>query len=133
MIQIWFAVPPKYMGVHPHYEQIALADMPTRLNQDGQVSTIIGPGGATDAHVEARLSATILPANGQTTVELPEAIENLFLYFVNGQGRIKAGELAEDVDLYDVLIASESADSVPIVTADHPLTFLSFYLPPFIP
>jgi redox-sensitive bicupin YhaK (pirin superfamily) len=132
VIQIWFAVPPKYMGLEPQYEQIPLAAMPTHLNGDGLVSRIIGPGGATDAHVQARLTATVLPPNGQTTVELPEYGEDLFLYFVNGRGRIQAAQLNEAVDLYDVLIASDSAETATITTGSEALTFLSFYLPPFI-
>lgn len=132
VIQIWFAVPAQYMGIEPHYEQISLADMPTHLNGDALVSTIIGLGGATDSHVEARLTATILPPHGKTAVELPTPNENLFLYFVNGSGKIQSTQLDADVDLYDVLIAADTVDSVTITTNDEALTFLSFYLPPFI-
>ena len=133
VIQIWFAVPIQHMGLNPHYEQISLDDMPTHLNGDGLVSTIIGPGGATNSHVEARLTATILPPNGQTAVELPGPGEDLFLYFVNGRGHIEMAQGPDEVDLYDVLIAGNSAESARISTTDEALTFLSFYLPPFIP
>ncbi len=65
VIQIWFVAEPQYRGLEPHYEQISLADMPPRQVGDGLVRDIIGPHGATNAHVEARLTSTLLPAGGK--------------------------------------------------------------------
>ncbi|MEZ4518266.1 MAG: pirin family protein [Chloroflexota bacterium] len=72
VIQIWFVADMDHMGLPPHYEQVALTDMPARHNGDGVVRDIIGPQGATDSHVTARLTSTVIPAGGQTTLESPE-------------------------------------------------------------
>jgi hypothetical protein len=88
--------------------------------------------GATDSHVQARLTSTILPTGGQTTVELPQADEELFLYFVDGDGRFQTTTHAAQIDLYDTLLATPKAEA-PLVTAgERPLNFLSFYLKPFM-
>ena len=69
------------MGLEPHYEQVRLMDMTPRRVGDGVVRDIIGPNGATDAHVDARLMSTAVPPRGQSTIELPQPGEDLFLYF----------------------------------------------------
>jgi redox-sensitive bicupin YhaK (pirin superfamily) len=132
VIQIWYVADPRYRGLPPNYEQIKLTDMKTRTIGDGLVRDIIGPNGATDAHVDARLTGTILPAGGQTTVELPQAGEELFLYFVDGDGRLQTTTQSNDIALYDTLLATPQAEA-PIITAGkRPLNFLSFYLKPFM-
>ncbi len=132
VIQIWFLTDPAYWDLDPHYEQVRLIDMPPRQVGDGIVRDIIGPNGATASHVQARLTSTIIEPGGQTTVELPEPGEELFLYFVNGQGYIKGTSLDQSVDLYDVLVAKPGAEA-PMLTANgQPLNFLSFYLKPFL-
>jgi len=132
VIQIWFLTDPQYRGLEPHYEQVKLANMRSRQRGDGQVRDIIGPDGATDSHVSARLTSTLIPAGGQSTVELPQPGEDLFLYVVNGEGRIEADRLDQAVELYDVLLATPNSQ-VPVLTAgDQALNFLSFYLKPFI-
>jgi redox-sensitive bicupin YhaK (pirin superfamily) len=132
VIQIWFVADLDHMGRPPEYEQVALADMKTRAVGDGIVRDIIGPNGATDSHVQARLSNTILPPHGQATIELPQADEELFLYFVNGRGQISASDLEENVDLYDVALATPNAEAAVVTAADKPLNYLSFYLKPFM-
>ena len=132
VIQIWFLTERRYLGLEPHYEQIKLADMPPRQVQDGIVRDIIGPTGATDSHVAARLTSTLLSPGGQTTVELPQADEDLFLYIVDGQGRIQASGLDQAVDMYDVLLASPKAEAPIMQAGEKPLNFLSFYLKPFL-
>ncbi len=133
VIQIWFAVDTHYRGLEPHYEQVALGDMSVRQVEHGRVRDIIGPNGATDAHVNARLTSTQLPAGGTTTVELPHADEDLFLYVVNGQGGLTSTVGHSQLNLYDVVLASPEA-TAPTITAsaEEDLTFLSFYLPPFM-
>jgi redox-sensitive bicupin YhaK (pirin superfamily) len=116
VIQIWYVAEPKYRGLAPHYEQIKLADMNTRQIGDSIVRDIIGPDGATNSHVEARLTSTILPAGGTTTAELPQPGEELFLYFVDGDGRYQTSQQSNDVALYDVLLATPHA-AAPVITA----------------
>lgn len=133
VIQIWFAVDTRHRGIEPHYEQVKLSDMTPRPVGDGLVREIIGPAGATNHHVEARLTSTIVPAGGQTSVELPQPGQDLFLYVVNGNGQMSNGSPAHPLNLYDVILATPTAHA-PTLTAGPttPLNFLSFYLPSFI-
>jgi redox-sensitive bicupin YhaK (pirin superfamily) len=132
VIQIWFVAGTEYMGLAPHYEQISLGDMTSRMVGDAVVRDIIGPSGSTDSHVDARLTSTTLPARGVTNLELPDGGEDLFLYFVDGKGRITATGLQEQIGLYDVLLASPQAEAASIEAVDGSLTYLSFYLRPFL-
>lgn len=132
VIQIWFVADPQYRGLAPHYEQVPLANMTPRKVQDGVVRDIIGPNGATDSHVNARLTSTLLPAGGTTTVELPQPGEELFLYLVDGNGRLTTPTHHEPINLYDVVLATPQATAPTIQADDQPLNFLSFYLKPFL-
>ena len=132
VIQIWFLTDPEQRHLAPHYEQVKLRDMSSRQVGAGLVRDIIGPNGATDSHVKARLTNTTVTAEGQTTVELPQDGEDLFLYVVKGAGQVQATGLAEPVGPYDVILATPQAEA-PILTAgEAPLNYLSFYLNPFI-
>ena len=132
VIQIWFAADPQYMGLEPHYEQIKLTDMPPRTIGDGIVRDIIGPNGATDSHVTARLTSTTIPANGHTTLERPLPGEDLFVYFVKGDGRFQTTDHSHPIDLYDVALATPDAEPATVQAGEQPLNFLSFYLPSFL-
>ena len=133
VIQIWFMADPKYKGLEPHYEQVRLSDMAPRQHGDGIVREIIGPNGATDAHVDARLTSTVIPAGGQAAIESPQSGADLFLYFVKGNGRIQAPSFTESIDLYDVVLATPQAETAVITAGSEPLNYLSFYLKPFLP
>lgn len=133
VIQIWFLTQPNLWDIGPHYEQVALEKMPPRQIGDGLVRDIIGPGGSTDSHVKARLTSTIIPPGGQTTVELPHPGEDLFLYFVDGAGQLEAADMQTDIGLYDVLLATSKAQAPVLKAGDQPLNLLSFYLDPFVP
>lgn len=131
VIQIWFAVDPIHQGVAPHYEQIELSDMPARAIGDGLARDIIGPAGATDAHVAARLTSTVVPPGGQAPLEPPCADEQLFLYVVDGHGRLTTNGSERALGLYDVALATTRAEPATLAAGSDPLTYLSFYLPPF--
>lgn len=134
VIQIWFVADVQYRGLQAHYEQASLAQMPARTAGDAQVRTIIGPDGATDAHVNARLTSAIVQAGGETTVELPLPGEDLFLYVVDGDGRVRLpGREEHSLGLYDVLLATPRAAAPTLVAGERPLNVLSFYLPSFLP
>lgn len=132
VIQIWYVAEPEYIGLPAHYEQVGLSDMDSRQVGDAVVREIIGPNGATNAHVRTRLTSTILPSGGQAHVELPQAGEELFLYFVNGRGHIQNTNLDGEIDLYDVLLAKPEAETAVIQATNEPLNYLSFYLKPFM-
>lgn len=132
VIQIWYVAEPEFMGLPAHYEQVGLEQMTVRQIGDATVRDIIGANGATDAHVHTRLTSSILPAGGQATVEMPQAGEELFLYFVDGNGRLQHNELDEAVELYDVVLAKAAADTAVIQAGQKPLNYLSFYLKPFM-
>ncbi|MCB8928361.1 MAG: pirin family protein [Ardenticatenaceae bacterium] len=132
VIQIWFVADVEHMGLPPHYEQTKLSSMTTRSVGDAIVRDIIGPNGATDAHVSARLTSSILPAGGSATVELPQPGEDLFLYFVDGNGRFQSPTQQNKIDIYDVVLATPEAETAVITAGDKPLNYLSFYLKPFM-
>lgn len=132
VIQIWFAVDAAYRHLPPHYEQTPLAAMTPRPVGDGQARQIIGPEGATEAHVPARLTSTAVPGGGQTPISAPQPGEDLFLYVVNGEGELDDGGERRPLSLYDVILATPEMETAVIRAADPALTFLSFYLPPFI-
>jgi redox-sensitive bicupin YhaK (pirin superfamily) len=133
VIQIWFAADPRHMGLDPHYEQVNFNEMPSYTVGEALVRSIIGPQGATDSHVDARLTATVLPAGRQAEIELPMSDEDLFLYFVQGEGHIQATDLDKQIGLYDVLIATPTAEPATINAGHQSMTYLSFYLPTFVP
>ena len=132
VIQIWFVADVEHMGLPPHYEQTKLSSMTTRSVGDAVVRDIIGPNGATDAHVSARLTSSILPVGGSATVELPQSGEDLFLYFVDGNGRFQSPSQQNTIDIYDVVLATPEAETAVITAGDKPLNYLSFYLKPFM-
>jgi len=133
VIQIWFVADVQHMGLPPHYEQTKLSDMTARTVGDAVVRDIIGPNGATDAHVSARLSSSILPAGGTATLELPQRGEDMFVYFVDGNGRFQSNTIQNEINIYDVVLATPEAETA-VITADEqkPLSYLSFYLKPFM-
>ncbi|WP_420631264.1 pirin family protein [Candidatus Leptofilum sp.] len=133
VIQIWFVADVEHAGLPPHYEQTKLSDMQTRSVGDAIIQDIIGPNGATDAHVSARLTSSILPAGGSASIELPRSGENLFLYFVDGNGRFQTSSQQNEIDIYDVVLATPEAETAVITASDkNPLNYLSFYLKPFM-
>ena len=133
VIQIWFVADTRAMGLDPHYEQVPLSAMAPRTVGDGVVRDIIGPNGATDAHVNARLTSTIVPPGGKTRIEPPQPGEDLFLYVVDGSGTWAADERQPaPAGLYDVFLATPATPGVTLAAADRPLNYLSFYLPAFL-
>lgn len=133
VIQIWFVADVEHMGLDPHYEQIPLEKMTPRLRGDATVRDIIGPNGATDSHVTARLTSSILPPDGIATLEPPQVGEELFVYFVDGNGRFQTTNAEHTIGIYDVALATPNAEPVTIeATGNKPLNYLSFYLRPFM-
>ena len=132
VIQIWYVAEPKYMGLEPQYEQISLEKMPPRSIGEGIVRDIIGENGATNSHVNARLTSTMIPAGGQSTFELPREGEDLFLYIVNGSGTANGTIEPASLGLYDVILATPNATTPTFTAGEKPLNFLSFYLPSFL-
>lgn len=133
VIQIWFVADLQYRGMVPHYQKLRLAEMPARSIGEGEVREIIGPSGATDSHVRARLTSTIVPAQGGTEIELPDQGEDLFLYVVNGSGKLNGAGLSRDLNTYDVILARPDAPAPTLRAGPRQLNFLSFYLPSFWP
>lgn len=132
VIQIWFIAGLEHRGLSPHYEQVPLEQMRPRAVGDAEVRTIIGPSGGTDGHVDARLTAARLPAGGSTMVELPRTDEDLFLYVVDGDGSLETSHTVDSLGLYDVVLAAPDATAPTVHAGSRPLTFLSFYLSPFM-
>lgn len=132
VIQIWFVADPAHMGLPPHYEQVGIDDMPVRMNGHGFVRDIIGPDGATDAHVTARLTSTILPPGGVASLESPSPGEDLFLYIIDGEGSLHRDGQLRSLGLYDVILATPTAPAASLQAGNGALSYLAFYLRPFI-
>ncbi len=133
VIQIWFAYEPRHAHLPPHYQQLNRGQLPTRLIGDATTYHLITEDSPVEAHVNARLTATSVPAGGQTHLQLPRDGEDLFLYVTDGAG--KASWKGEQASLgqYDVILATPQADEVTIGANGEALHYLCFYLPRFIP
>lgn len=133
VIQIWFVADPAFRGLKPHYEQVPMGQMRARQLGDAAVRDIIGPQGATEAHVNARLTDASVAAGGTTTMALPGPEEELFLYVIGGAGSFASRGEGASLKPYDVMVARPHAGTVAIQAGPNGLRFLSFYLPPFMP
>ena len=132
VIQIWFAADIRHRGLAPHYQQLSQAALPAAQVEDARVYRLIGDGSPMEQHMVGRLSASVLPAGGTTTLEPARPGEDLFVYVTDGMGEALVPE-AEALSQYDVLLARADAPAVPIRAApDQPLNYLSFYLPHFL-
>lgn len=132
VIQIWYVVDEQHRGLDPHYQQLARHDLPARARGDATVYSLIGADSPLEQHITGRLTATTLPASGQTTLEAPLPGEDLFLYVTDGGGQAVNGVTAP-LGQYDVILARPDAETVTLTAADDaPLHYLSFYLPTFL-
>ncbi len=131
VIQIWFIADRQHRGLPPHYQQLKRGELPTRTVGDATVYSLIGDDTLMDAHVDARLTAALVPANGSTTVEKPRAWEDLFLYVTDGTGTVSYGGQATPLKQYDVILATPDLD-VATIRAESEIALLSFYLPKFL-
>ncbi len=131
VIQIWFVADRNYQGLPPHYQQLSRAHLPAQRQGDATVTQLIGSGSPMQQHVSGRLSATRIPAGGQTTLIPPQAEEDLFLYVTDGKGSALNGG-PHSLGQYDVILARPDVEPVTLSAADQDLDFLSFYLPRFL-
>jgi redox-sensitive bicupin YhaK (pirin superfamily) len=132
VIQIWFAADLKYRGLAPHYQQLSSRELPAGEVGDATVYRLIGDGSPMQQHVAGRLSASTLPAGGQTMLEVPRPGEDLFVYITDGAGQALLPQ-PTPLAQYDVLLARPDAPPAPIHAAPgQPLNYLSFYLPRFL-
>lgn len=133
VIQIWYAADPAYRDVEPHYQQVRKSELPAHQAGDGTVYHLIGDGSPMRQHITGRLTATSLPAGGQTTIQPPRTGEDLFLYITDGNGTATPPDTEpHDVGQYDVILARPSLDEATLQASDETLHFLSFYLPSFL-
>ncbi len=128
VIQIWYAADPSTRGLDPHYQQVRQGELPQEQEGDARIYRLIGDGSPMQQHMLGRLSATHLPAGGQTTLEAPRPGEDVFVYVTDGAGQAGADTLGQ----YDVILAQPDAPDIPLRAADDDLHYLSFYLPQFI-
>lgn len=133
VIQIWFIADRHHRGLPPHYQQVGRAELPTRTVGQATVYSLIGDGSPMDAHMTGRLTATTIPAGGETVVEAPRPDEDLFLYITDGEGEVVTPDPARRLGQYDVILATpEMPDARVRAGADRGLDYLSFYLPRFL-
>jgi quercetin 2,3-dioxygenase len=130
VIQIWFIADRQHRGLPPHYQQLQSHQLPVRSAGDATVYSLIGDGSPMDQHMTARLTATRIPAGGQTQLAAPRPDEDLFLYVTDGQGQAANGTV-HTLGQYDVILATPEVSPVTL-QAESELDFLSFYLPRFM-
>lgn len=130
VIQIWYIADRWHQGLPPHYQQVGRAQLPARQLGDATIYSLIGDGSPMDQHMTGRLTATIVPAGGQASIEAPRPGEDLFLYVTDGHGQLADGPR---LGQYDVILAAPDMPLAGLSAGDAPLHYLSFYLPPFLP
>jgi redox-sensitive bicupin YhaK (pirin superfamily) len=133
VIQIWYIADRQYQGLQPHYQQLGRGELPVRQVGDASVFSLIGAGSPMIQHMTGRLTATILPAEGATSLEAPLPGESLFFYVTDGEGQVSYNGGTHTLRQYDVILARPDAEAVSIIAApDSSLNWLSFYLPEFL-
>ncbi len=133
VIQIWFVADYKHRGLAPHYQQLSRGELPVQPVGQASVYNLIGCGSPMEQHMRGRLTAAVVPAGGQTTLEAPRPDEDLFVYVTDGAGQAALPEGSATLGQYDVLLARSTALAAAIQAApDQPLHFLNFYLPKFL-
>lgn len=133
VIQIWFAADIRHRGLEAHYQQAGPADLPMRNAGDAILYELIGGGSPMEPHMRGRLTASTLPAGGQTTVEPPLPGEDLFLYVTDGTGKAQQNGNTPALKQYDVILGTPEMGAVSVTAGEEALHYLSFYLPAFIP
>src|SRR5579859_7362664 len=132
VIQIWFVADPAYRGLAPHYQQLQREALPAQRVGDATTYSLIGDASPMDQHMTGRLSATVLDANGTTTLTPSRNGEDLFLYVTDGSGNVEQAE-ANTLGQYDVILARPDMGTATIkADPNAPLHYLSFYLPRFL-
>lgn len=133
VIQIWFIADRHHQGLPPHYQQLTRDALPMRQIGDGTVYSLIGDGSPMEQHMQGRLTALSLEANGTSSIEAPHAQEELFLYVTDGAGTVTYNGETITLNQYDVILARPDMDTAELrATSDEGLHLLNFYLPPFL-
>ena len=133
VIQIWYAADPKHRGLEPHYQQVGKDDLPNRKSGDATIFTLIGDDSPMQQHMNGRLTASSLPAGGETIIEPPRVEEDMFLYVTDGKGKAQHNGVAPDLAQYDVILANAAVGETKIIAAEESsLDYLCFYLPRFM-
>jgi len=83
-------------------------------------------------HSTGRLSATVIEPGGSAELEAPRPGEDLFLYVTDGAGQLRNGT-AMAMYQYDVVLARPDTAPHTLVAGESALSYLSFYLPTFLP
>jgi len=133
VIQIWFIADLEHRGLPPHYQQLSKAALPSHRVGDATVYSLVGGDSPMGRHVTARLTATWVDAGGSTSLQAPQAEEDLFLYITDGAGHVDLPDARTALGPYDVLLAQPDTPQVTIsAQVAQPLRFMSFYLKPFL-
>lgn len=132
VIQIWFMADADVYGVQPHYQQLSRAALPVQAGRGSKTYRLIGDGSPMVQHSTGRLSATVIEPGGSAELEAPRPGEDLFLYVTDGAGQMRNGTVAA-MGQYDVVLARPDAAPHTLAAGDSALSYLSFYLPTFLP
>jgi len=133
VIQIWYVADRKFQGLEPHYQQLEHEALPARQVEDATVYSLIGDDSPMLQHMQGRLTAGTLKAEGRTSIEAPRSGESLFLYVTDGEGYVTYDGNTKSVGQYDVILARPDAEpAILTAAADSSLHWLSFYLREFL-
>jgi redox-sensitive bicupin YhaK (pirin superfamily) len=133
VIQIWYIADRHHRGLAPHYQQVSKTALPQQTHGSATVYTLIGEGSPMEQHMTGRLTATVLPAQGETQVNLPDADHDLFLYVTDGAGSVTSADHSAPLRQYDVILARTDSPAIQIEADASGLDYLCFYLPRFLP
>ncbi|MEZ4669005.1 MAG: pirin family protein [Anaerolineae bacterium] len=132
VIQIWFIADRQYRGLAPHYQQIGRSDLPFCVVGDAKIYSLIGDNSPMEQHMMGRLTATVISVDGTTTLEPPQADEDLFLYVTDGVGSVTQNGHTAALGQYDVILSTPEAKTGTITAGTQGLDYLCFYLPRFL-
>ncbi|MFC1961051.1 pirin family protein [Chloroflexota bacterium] len=114
VIQIWYVADAQYSTLAPHYQQVSRQELPARQVGAATVYSLIGADSPMTQHMTGRLTATDIPAGGQTTLEAPRPGEDLFLYVTDGAGSATHNGSAIALGQYDTILARPDVGTVTV-------------------
>jgi redox-sensitive bicupin YhaK (pirin superfamily) len=99
-LQLWINLAQAQKRIAPGYQAVQPEEIPEREIGDARVRVLVGDGSPTQLQTPALYYDVILPAHGETSLDVPEAYQG-FAYLMDGEGAFgsdvapaSAGQLA---------------------------------------
>jgi hypothetical protein len=84
-LQLWINLARVQKQIDPGYQAVQAEQIPERQVGDAKVRVLLGGGSPTQLHTPAVYYDVTLPANGQTSIDLPDGFQG-FAYVLQGEG-----------------------------------------------